>query len=240
MFSSTAKTAFAGTRSNRTGDVALAQASVGPLAASKQSYAEVVSVDGTALAPSIGPAESRKMAFATTVAKAESNDDTEESDNLLESIGRSAFGNQRIAMAIIGKEISKFDLGSALLRPVSINDSYRSQGAHNKYGVAVDLAAPLGSNIYAAADGVVMIAQIGGWNWGYGDYVVISSTIDGHDVYTVYAHMSKVIAKVGQTVKRGQLIGLVGHSGRSTGDHLHFEVHGAKNPIVANANYTGE
>lgn len=137
------------------------------------------------------------------------------------------------------KSMDNRDLGNALLRPVAKEKSRRSQGAHGWGKKSVDLAAPLGTPIVAAADGVVVLARTDGWNGGYGSYVIIMSTIEGGPVQTIYAHMSKVIATTGQTVTRGQLIGLVGMTGDATGDHLHFEVRGALNPLSLNSNYTG-
>ncbi len=91
----------------------------------------------------------------------------------------------------------------------------------------VDIAAPSGSPIYAAAGGTVIVSRVGGWNGGYGNYVVIDH---GNGVQTLYAHMSTDDVSVGETVSRGQNIGTVGNTGQSTGYHLHFEVRGAKNP----------
>ena len=134
----------------------------------------------------------------------------------------------------------KTDLGKALLRPVSIGVSYESQGAHGIFGSAVDLAAPMGTPIMAAADGTIVLARDIGWNSGYGEYVIIMSNIDGNVVQTIYAHMSKVLTTVGTQVHRGDIIGKVGRTGNATGPHVHFEVHGALNPLTIDPNYTGE
>lgn len=103
-----------------------------------------------------------------------------------------------------------------------------TQGIHG-YN-AVDLAAPLGTPIMAAADGDVVVAQgNGGWNGGYGNYVVISHS---NGSQTLYAHMSKVAAYDGETVAQGQVIGYVGRTGLATGPHVHFEIrNGIKNPF---------
>ncbi len=107
-----------------------------------------------------------------------------------------------------------------------INGGHKSQGLHG-YN-AVDLAAPVGTPIYASADGVVIVSKVGGYNGGYGTYVVISHT---NGTQTVYGHMSKDIVRVGQHVEQGQIIGAVGNTGKSTGPHVHFEIRGAKNPF---------
>jgi LysM repeat protein len=101
-----------------------------------------------------------------------------------------------------------------------------SQSIHGWNGV--DLAAPQGSPINAAAAGTVIVSRVGGWNGGYGNYVVIDH---GNGVQTLYAHMSTDIVSVGESVSRGQNIGTVGNTGQATGYHLHFEVRGAKNPF---------
>ena len=102
----------------------------------------------------------------------------------------------------------------------------RTQGIHG-YN-AVDLAAPFGTPIVAAASGRVIVSRSGGWNGGYGTYVVIDHP-DG--TQTLYAHMSRVAVWQGAQVVAGQVIGYVGSTGRSTGPHVHFEVRGAVNPF---------
>ncbi len=82
----------------------------------------------------------------------------------------------------------------------------------------IDIAAPLGTPIRATADGVVLTA---GLSNGYGREVVIDH---GHGLKTLYGHMSGFNVLAGQTVFRGQVIGYVGHSGRTTGNHVHYEV----------------
>jgi len=92
---------------------------------------------------------------------------------------------------------------------------------------AVDIANICGTPIYAAASGRVIAAKSYGWNAGAGKYVKISHN---PKIETLYAHMSRILVIPGQYVQRGQLIGLMGSTGLSTGCHLHFEVHGARNP----------
>lgn len=82
----------------------------------------------------------------------------------------------------------------------------------------VDISAPLGTPIRATADGIVVSAGISN---GYGREVVLDH---GHDLKTLYGHMSGFNVLAGQTVFRGQIIGYVGHSGRTTGNHVHYEV----------------
>jgi murein DD-endopeptidase MepM/ murein hydrolase activator NlpD len=82
----------------------------------------------------------------------------------------------------------------------------------------IDLAAPTGSPVAAPAGGVVSYAN---WRGGYGLLVTISH---GGGLETRFAHLSRIMVSPGQTVSRGQLVGLVGSTGRSTGSHLHYEV----------------
>lgn len=83
----------------------------------------------------------------------------------------------------------------------------------------VDFAAPTGTPIYAAAGGVVTSAEM---NPVYGNTVEVDH---GNDLRTRYAHASKIVVRSGDIVKRGQKLAEVGSTGRSTGPHLHFEVH---------------
>lgn len=95
----------------------------------------------------------------------------------------------------------------------------------------IDIAGNTGSPILAAKEGRVIKS---GWEQGYGNVVIIDH---GGGIASVYAHCSSLIAKVGQTVKQGQVIAKVGSTGYSTGPHLHFEVR--KNGNVVNPlNYT--
>ena len=110
------------------------------------------------------------------------------------------------------------------LRPIV--GGRKTQGIHGNNGV--DLAAPTGTPILASADGKVIISRTGGYNGGYGLYVVVSHA---NGTQTLYAHMSKNNVSVGQSVEQGQVIGAVGSTGKSTGPHVHFEIRGAKNPF---------
>ena len=95
--------------------------------------------------------------------------------------------------------------------------AYQGDGRGHK---GIDIAAPYGTPIYAAESGTV-IEVGGGWNGGYGNCVRISHD-DGN--VTVYAHQSSIAIEYGDYVVKGQIIGYVGSTGDSTGNHLHFEV----------------
>ncbi len=113
---------------------------------------------------------------------------------------------------------------SGFVHPVP--GSVRSQGIHGYNGV--DLAAPAGTAVRAAAAGQVIVARGSGWNGGYGLYVVVKHP---NGTQTLYAHLSSLSIAAGDSVVAGQTIGGVGNTGRSTGNHLHFEVRGARNPF---------
>ena len=90
------------------------------------------------------------------------------------------------------------------------------------YHSGTDIGAPGGTPILAAADGTVTIANaIDSWGGGYGYHIKISHN-DTFD--TLYTHCSSICVTVGQKVKQGEVIGYVGTTGNSTGNHLHFEV----------------
>ncbi len=103
-----------------------------------------------------------------------------------------------------------------------------TQGLHGYNGI--DIGARSGTPIYAAAGGTVVVAKNDdGYNGGYGNYVVITHP---NGTQTLYAHMSSTATTGGASVAKGDVIGYVGSTGRSTGNHLHFEVRGAKNPLA--------
>lgn len=98
---------------------------------------------------------------------------------------------------------------------------------HGRNGI--DIANACGTSIYAAAEGSVAVADAIGWNGGFGKYIKI---VHANGAETLYAHASKILVSVGQAVTKGQQIALMGTTGQSTGCHVHFEVHGARNPLA--------
>ena len=106
------------------------------------------------------------------------------------------------------------------------SDPFRGSRAMH---AGIDLAGPYGTPIYATADGIVGKAEYN--RGGYGNYIEINH---GQGIQTRYGHLSRYIASAGQRVRRGQLIGYMGSTGRSTGSHLHYEVRingAAVNPV---------
>lgn len=128
---------------------------------------------------------------------------------------------------VSGTSSSKVDIGITLIKPISgiITSRFGSYESIRSWGHrGLDVAASTGTPIKAAAGGTVTVA---GWNNSYGYMVKISH---GNGVETVYAHCSKLLVSVGQTVTQGQIIANVGSTGDSTGPHLHLEVR--KNGVI--------
>lgn len=99
--------------------------------------------------------------------------------------------------------------------------SYVSSEYGSRWGTThtgIDLAAPAGTHIYSWRSGTVTFA---GWSGGYGNFIIVDH---GDGFVTRYAHCSKIAVTKGQTVSQGQVIGYVGTTGNSTGNHLHFEI----------------
>ena len=96
------------------------------------------------------------------------------------------------------------------------SDPFRGSAAKH---AGIDLAAPVGTPIYATADGVV--SESGYNNGGYGNLIKLDH---GRGIETRYGHLSSIMVRAGQRVVRGQQIGRMGSTGRSTGSHLHYEV----------------
>ena len=104
-----------------------------------------------------------------------------------------------------------------------VDPIYKTRKMHK----GLDFSAPKGTKIYATGDGVIHMVKRD--RWGYGTHIIIDH---GYGYTTLYGHMSKASVKKGENVKRGQVIGLVGSTGKSTGPHLHYEV--AKNGVQVN------
>ncbi len=97
-----------------------------------------------------------------------------------------------------------------------IDPIYKTPTFHH----GMDFSAPIGTPIYATGDGTVV--KIGNENRGFGKYIKIKH---GFGYKTVYANLSKINVRTWQKIKRGEVIGLVGNTGKSVGSHLHYEVH---------------
>jgi murein DD-endopeptidase MepM/ murein hydrolase activator NlpD len=113
---------------------------------------------------------------------------------------------------ISNKQLSRIASGFGF----RIDPIYKTRKSH----MGLDFAAPSGTPIYATADGIIKFSGFS--TSGYGNHVIINH---GFGYETLYGHMVRVGATQGQQVKRGQVIGYVGSTGKSTGPHLHYEVH---------------
>jgi murein DD-endopeptidase MepM/ murein hydrolase activator NlpD len=101
-------------------------------------------------------------------------------------------------------------------------DPFSGEGA---FHAGLDISAPYGTAVTAPADGIVYVA---GRDAGYGNAILIDH---GFGITTKYGHLSRINVVVGQEVRRGQVIGAVGTTGRTTGPHLHYEVHVNDTPV---------
>lgn len=106
------------------------------------------------------------------------------------------------------------------LRQMASGYGYRQDPIYgtSRFHEGMDFSAPIGTPVYATGNGRVVSA---GWESGYGNMIEIDH---GYNYRTRYAHLSAINVKAGQTVSRGDLIGKVGNTGKSTGAHLHYEV----------------
>lgn len=133
--------------------------------------------------------------------------------------------------------VSKFESqisivsGEGMIRPTYGKKTYgygsRSLLKGESFHYGVDIANSTGTPIYSVMDGVV-VGSAFNEKVGYGHYIIVEHNVGGKTYTTLYGHMSKRGVKVGDTVKQGEVIGLMGSTGWSTGPHLHFEVYNGK------------
>ena len=102
------------------------------------------------------------------------------------------------------------------------SDPFSGEGAMHS---GVDITAPVGTAVRVTADGVIVHAS---WYAGYGRCVIVDH---GNGYQTLYGHLSKINVVEGQETRQGEIVGLVGTSGRSTGSHLHYEVRMHSTPV---------
>ncbi len=135
-----------------------------------------------------------------------------------------------------GKSKNTASLPGYYLWPIEGGRGRTNQGAHGYRSNSVDLGGvPAGTNLVAAADGVVITSKNSGWNGGYGNYMIIQHE---NNTTTIYGHMQHAGLPVGTRVAQGQVIGQIGRSGNATGVHVHFEVRGNGNIINPGINKT--
>lgn len=150
---------------------------------------------------------------------------------VLASYNRSADAGVHNARLAIGISHADWTLAAPSIWPVigrvtssfgEREDPFNGEGA---FHAGIDISAPLGEPVHAAAAGRVLNAGIAN---GYGREIVLDH---GHGLTTLYGHLSGFAVASGEMVSRGQIIGYVGHSGRSTGSHLHYEVRIHDSPV---------
>lgn len=127
-----------------------------------------------------------------------------------------------IHLTLVDESKNRFSKMPMEKTPITSNFGFRGYRWH--YGTDLDLNT--GDSVLAAFDGIVRIAKWDGG--GYGNYVVVRHY---NGLETLYGHFSKTLVQVGQYVKAGEVVGLGGSTGRSTGPHLHYEVRYQGNPI---------
>jgi LysM repeat protein len=142
---------------------------------------------------------------------------SEENDKPVKNLGASIAKDNKYYESHPTKNLSGY-----YINPVP--SAIKTQGLHD--GNAVDLGAPTGTPIHAAASGIIIFAKVGN-NGGYGNLTIISHS---NGTETLYAHQSSIATSTGAEVSQGEVIGFVGSTGHSTGPHLHFAVKGARNP----------
>ena len=120
----------------------------------------------------------------------------------------------------VNESSKKVNIGISLIKPISGTLTSRFGARWGKSHKGIDIGASKGTPIKAAASGTVTTASTG-YNGGYGNYIVISH---GNGVQTAYGHCNSISVSVGQKVSQGQVIGTVGNTGNSQGNHLHLEI----------------
>lgn len=151
----------------------------------------------------------------------------EEIDQKKAAEAAAARASEAARVASVPFDYSMVTPGSGAVRwpvggPFTVTDRFGARGGAH---MGTDMVAAGGTPVYASVDGVVRISQD---SYGaYGVTVVVESVLNGQQISTVYPHMQSGSRQVsaGQTVAAGQLVGLVGSTGRSTANHLHFEVY---------------
>lgn len=157
---------------------------------------------------------------------------TVNTSTVAKNAGNSSEAQYSSAMVLaqkVGQNNTKTVPSGYFIRPVQLSRGVtKTQGFHGPYN-AIDIGAPVGTPIVAAAAGTVILAKASGWNGGYGGLTIIQ-----HDngSQSLYSHQSKITVAVGQKVSQGQKIGEVGNTGRSSGPHLHLEFRGVKTPAL--------
>lgn len=154
---------------------------------------------------------------ATTAEEVEKKKAAEAAAARIAAAGASASlssANVNLSMVAPGSGAVRWPLD---MSTITVGRGFGADGYHQ----GVDLLGAAGTPEFAAAAGTVRVA---GWYYGYGYAVVLDSVINGQSVTTLYGHMTQTLVNPGDYVEAGQIIGLMGSTGSSTANHLHFEV----------------
>ena len=168
----------------------------------------------------------------TTAAMAEESSDSIPVDSLKPpSAASTVLGDADPAFKMIFNHLTGKDDRKSMTNSIPSRKPVKNYKMTSSYGLrsdpfgrgrrshkGLDMAGPVGTPIYATADGIVGRSQ---WVRGYGKYIEINH---GNAIQTRYGHMSRLNVKANARVKSGDLIGYMGSTGRSTGSHLHYEV----------------
>lgn len=204
---------------------------------SEISFRQVWAKSGLGLEPSLlaaGPLERDSNSFATMPAEQPQTGDSFDLDTRLKRVTTHAQGTRKTLNGLLDyfNDAEQMLSNTPSVRPAS--SSYLSSGFGKRRDPidgrlmmhkGVDMAGPMGSDIVAPADGVVIFA---GSRGGYGRTLVLDH---GYGYQTHFAHLSGFEASVGDRVRRGQVIAHMGSTGKSTGPHLHYEVRHYGRPL---------
>jgi len=141
--------------------------------------------------------------------------------NFLRGVNSLALGSRRRLQTV--SQPSLWPVNGRLMGPFGERDDPFS--GEGEFHTGVDISAPSGTPVRATADGVVTFSE---WSGGYGRLVIVDH---GGGIQTYYAHLSTFFAYTGETVRRGEVVGAVGSTGRVTAPHLHYEVRIAGAPV---------
>ena len=169
---------------------------------------------------SLADRDRRRIASQVTLMEGLSASEEAYLEALIAQRQRELAAEGRRAAGIAGIEPSNGRFSWPVSGTITSPFGWRSNpfGGGPEFHQGLDIAAPIGTTVTAAAAGTVIMAQ---WYDGYGNYILIDH---GNHYSTGYGHLSAIYVSVGQVVQRGQAIGAVGSTGVSTGPHLHFEV----------------
>lgn len=174
-------------------------------------------------------ASTRRHSVAAEVAEIEDLTAAQEAEleSLIQERERELASQQRAAGIAGGASAPSGSFSWPVTGTITSPFGWRSNpfGGAPEFHQGLDIAAPSGTTVTAAAAGTIIMAQ---WYGGYGNYILIDH---GGGYSTGYGHLSAIYVSTGQSVSRGQAIGAVGSTGQSTGPHLHFEIRIAGKPV---------